>query len=118
MRPMPILRIRNHTAIPWMALGLVAAHTALILLATACPVDLVPTDVTHRHHGGAHKAVHSSLCAWACQVSSSAALRADTHTAVPVMLLIVLAASSFLAFSASLVGPHRSRAPPAFLLSR
>jgi hypothetical protein len=75
---------------------------------------MIPGGPMDHHHGAGHqhqKAVHSLLCSWACQASSSAFI--FQSLAQPLLLLsIATLAAFFPACSPSRTGTAECRAPP------
>jgi hypothetical protein len=112
-----VIRLVQQGARP-VALALVLLYLVLGVAASACLFD--PSASTqssqhqhqhHRHHQGSGP-VHSTLCAWACQVNPAQGLISAAPQMTPqfVATFFLLALSSFpvIRYGSSL----RSRAPP------
>ena len=110
-----MIRLVQQGARP-VALALVLLYLVLGVAASACLFD--PSAATqssqhqhHRHHQGSGP-VHSTLCAWACQVNPAQGLISAAPQMTPqlVAMFFLLALSSFpvIRYGSSL----RSRAPP------
>ena len=88
----------------------------LVCLASTCSLTL-PLPVAsggHEHHD--HDTTQSSLCAWACQVTSEGGLVASAPAELSGLVSIASAVSPIKSLSAFPSPLLQSRAPPIFTL--
>ncbi|CAI4030510.1 hypothetical protein DNFV4_00938 [Nitrospira tepida] len=101
---------------PWRRLaGLCVVLYVLLLAAAAfCPLVHHSGDTHAHHHDGRAPAggLHSALCLWACNISTTASLPAAPVQLIAATALLRLPVQDFLppAGSSDLMG--RTRAPP------
>jgi hypothetical protein len=88
------------------------AYSALAIMSSACVFDHAVVSGGHEHHGSQGSPVHNPLCAWACQVTSNAAVAMESPASSiePVVLLVVQVPTQLA--SAGFSSLLRSRAPP------
>lgn len=92
---------RGRTAVSLLALAL---YLGVMAASAVCPVDHVGPPQGHHHH--AATALHSSLCAWACQASSAGAPVAGSFPLPFILVQLPLAA-----LAATIPAGHPSGAP-------
>ena len=101
---------RRPLALP--AIALIGIYAALIMLAAACPSEPDLRGPEHHHHGTHHKAAHSLLCVWSCQMSSATTLSTMHQLVQPTFLLFGVALLSSCFGSATIRCLIQTRAPP------
>lgn len=92
------------------AIGMVLLYSALALGAAGC-VFLQGEERDHAHHDPSH-AVHSTLCAWACQVNSMSSLQAAVSVLACLLLVATQRVVSVVPQTLLIITVSRSRAPP------
>jgi hypothetical protein len=90
----------------------VLVYSALAIMSAFCVFDHAVGSGRHEHHGSQGSPAHNPLCAWACQVTSNAAVATESPASSigPVVQLVVQVPTQFA--SAGFFSLLHSRAPP------
>lgn len=96
------------------AVSLALLYVVLAVLASVCLFDHPASQASGHHHSSqqSSKAVHSALCAWACQANPGTSL---TSAAPPVQPFLLFCFGVFVALvllPSSRIVRLRSRSPP------
>ncbi|MGP0592547.1 hypothetical protein ACTRXD_08385 [Nitrospira sp. T9] len=110
-KPLNLLMMPHHLKLPSMILAV--AYIALASIATYCVTSHEIQHSSINHHSK-HTSSHSSLCSWACQVSSKANPADTTQNALFTLTLSVVGVV-FLFFvipTQTTLSPTLARGPP------
>ncbi len=85
-------RLQSVQLLPPIAATLALLYLALAIVASVCLLDHPASQASGHHHSGQHssKAVHSALCAWACQANPGTSLVSAAPLVQPVLVVLVL----------------------------
>lgn len=85
-------RSRLVRVIPLIAGALAFFYVALAVVASVCLFDHPASQASGHHHSSQQpsKAVHSALCAWACQANPGTSLVSAAPLVQPVLFVLVL----------------------------
>ncbi|MBM4120998.1 MAG: hypothetical protein FJ249_00165 [Nitrospira sp.] len=107
-------RLRSIPILSSIAVPLTLLYVVLAVVASVCLFDHPVTQASRHHHPGqqSSKAVHSALCAWACQANPGASLVTVAPLVQPAILLLLLLLAFRSVLSDVRVDSPPSRGPP------
>lgn len=107
-------RLQSIRLLSPVAVLLVLFYVALAVVASGCLFDHPVASESGHHHPSqqSSKAVHSALCAWACQANPGTALASAVPLVQPFWLLSFGALAALVLLPGSHIVCLRSRGPP------
>jgi hypothetical protein len=85
-------RLQSVRFLPQIAVSLALLYVVLAVLASVCLFEHPASQASGHHHSSQQpsKAVHSALCAWACQANPGTSVVSAVPLVQPVLLVLVL----------------------------